>query len=531
MKQAQVFTFKVEKSFPDVIEETTKQYIENQKNESGGDFLSPPFSLWGLAETAGQSGELMSGIEALAQNIAGFGVSVDWIGEDDEPDSVREYREKIMKLIDDPNEDFITFEKILKNLIIDKEVLGQGYIEGIRNVNGELKKLYHVPAVNMRIRQRGYDAKLRRYFKRGYVQVVEEDEKIFFKDWGDKKFLDRFSGDFYKLKIYFSLQSSDIFMWNIYNIFGDAIGLPKWLPVMYSITSNRMIDKAHYKFFQNGLIGDVAIIVTNGQLSDITRQRLQSFFRNRKGIENGYQAIIITANSADEDVPISGLQKRKTEVDIKPLQNLADMQFENLQKRNDLKIRTVFRLPPLFIGRTEEYTRATASESRKFAEEQVFAPLRNELESILNATIKNRFFLYETEKEQEIQKNVKIRLKGLDTSNITEIIDNETKMLNSGMKTIDEIRANSSFGNLSAFSKWWSQLPLPLVKTLFNQGAGMENIQENVKIFKKDGQGEIEELKTNDLLKTVEYLRSYVMRNIMFGSDEIEIEKVGDYEI
>ena len=35
-----------------------------------------------------------------------------------------------------------------------------------------------------------------------------------------------------------------------------------------------------------------------------------------------------------------------------------------------------FRLPPIFVGITSDYTRATASESREVAEEQVFEPER-----------------------------------------------------------------------------------------------------------------------------------------------------------
>jgi len=65
----------------------------------------------------------------------------------------------------------------------------------------------------------------------------------------------------------------------------------------------------------------------------------------------------------------------------------TDALFVNYMERNDDKIRRSFRLPPIFMGRAEDYTRATADSSRKVGEEQVFRPERNEDDAVWNQTI------------------------------------------------------------------------------------------------------------------------------------------------
>src|SRR5690606_7300353 len=48
------------------------------------------------------------------------------------------------------------------------------------------------------------------------------------------------------------------------------------------------------------------------------------------------------------------------------------------------QIRRAFRLPPIFVGRSDDYTRATAESSRELADEQIFAPERDEFDNFVN---------------------------------------------------------------------------------------------------------------------------------------------------
>ena len=57
--------------------------------------------------------------------------------------------------------------------------------------------------------------------------------------------------------------------------------------------------------------------------------------------------------------------------------------------RKDIRteIRSTFKLPPIYTGDTTDYTRATALESARVAEEQVFEPERREFDQIFNRTV------------------------------------------------------------------------------------------------------------------------------------------------
>ena len=64
--------------------------------------------------------------------------------------------------------------------------------------------------------------------------------------------------------------------------------------------------------------------------------------------------------------------------------NNKDSLFDNYDKTNREKIRSSFRLPPLFVRLTSDYTYATARESREVAEEQVFGSERVDHDFVIN---------------------------------------------------------------------------------------------------------------------------------------------------
>jgi capsid portal protein len=76
-------------------------------------------------------------------------------------------------------------------------------------------------------------------------------------------------------------------------------------------------------------------------------------------------------------------------VEVKPLvkEQHKDALFQNYSENNQDKVRRVWRLPPIFVGRTDEYTRATAEASRVLADEQIFAPERQEFDELFNRTM------------------------------------------------------------------------------------------------------------------------------------------------
>ncbi|MBM3302642.1 MAG: hypothetical protein FJY85_22155 [Deltaproteobacteria bacterium] len=69
---------------------------------------------------------------------------------------------------------------------------------------------------------------------------------------------------------------------------------------------------------------------------------------------------------------------------IKPefinLDRTEDYMFREYLKYCEEAIRKVYRLPPIFVGASNDYTHATAYASQEAAETQIFQPLRNEFD-------------------------------------------------------------------------------------------------------------------------------------------------------
>jgi capsid portal protein len=76
-------------------------------------------------------------------------------------------------------------------------------------------------------------------------------------------------------------------------------------------------------------------------------------------------------------------------VDVKPLANIQthDQLFQEYGRLNREKIRECYRLPPIFIGRSDDYNRSTAESSRRLADEQIFKPERDDVDLMYNTLL------------------------------------------------------------------------------------------------------------------------------------------------
>src|SRR5690606_20257571 len=65
----------------------------------------------------------------------------------------------------------------------------------------------------------------------------------------------------------------------------------------------------------------------------------------------------------------------------------SDSMFEKYDERCEKRVRRAWRLPPLFVGASDDYNYASAFASYMHAEAQIFAPERAEFDEIINRTI------------------------------------------------------------------------------------------------------------------------------------------------
>jgi len=119
---------------------------------------------------------------------------------------------------------------------------------------------------------------------------------------------------------------------------------------MLSIFGDRAAEEINYITFRNNNIPSMALLVSNGQLTEATIKRIESFVESQIQGSDNYSKFLIIEGESDT---MEGEDSGQVKLDIKPLakEQHIDELFQNYSKNNQDKIRRAFRLPPIFVGR------------------------------------------------------------------------------------------------------------------------------------------------------------------------------------
>jgi PBSX family phage portal protein len=303
----------------------------------------------------------------------------------------------------------------------DKEVIGAGYLECVRP-NGELTFLSYTPAFQIRRTARKFEheamvkipqlsatgeiyiikRKITRKFRK-FCQVISGMEKVWFREYGDPSPMNRENGEYFsredlKAPTGASKEEKKQVAENNDKLANELISfetigfphydypLPRWINELFALYGNRAADEINYITLRCNNIPSMAVAVSNGQLTQDSVDRLKEFAQEViQNSGNFSKFVILEAEPFDEGINDS----TNTKIDIKPLtkDQIQDAMFQNYQENNSDRIRRRFRLPGLYVGRTKDYNRATSDNSKKIAEEQVFAPERALDDEVINRTI------------------------------------------------------------------------------------------------------------------------------------------------
>ena len=370
----------------------------------GGGVLKPPYDLDFLARQPEYSNILGQCVEAMVTNIDGFGFTLDPIGgADPEGDGIptkeaENERKTIMHFFEFCNQD-LPYSQLRRRVRRDLEVLGNAYWEIIRDGKGDIVWIEHIEGQTMRLTKLDNEYtpvtlmirddesnKLQPYqtqkrFRR-FVQIRNQ-AKVYFKEFGDPRMIDARTGEVRGSEEDDFIPATEIIHFKLYCPY-SPYGVPRWIGNLLSVQGSRQAEEVNYEYFENNTIPPLALLVA-GKLSDKTVNVLEDFIndhmRGRKGFN---KMLIIQANPAGTTAPDG-----RTPPVALHFEHLGDTQnkdslFNTYDAVNREKIRSAFRLPPIFVGLTGDYTRATAQESREVAEEQVFAPERADHDFIIN---------------------------------------------------------------------------------------------------------------------------------------------------
>ena len=370
--------------------------------------IEPPFNLAMLARLPGENNMLAQCIDAMATNCEGMGHRFEWTGEKSAKGRSIETDKKAQAelrtargITERPNEDY-TLVELRTRVRKDLEAVGNAYVEVGRDRKNRVTSLYHIPAQTLRITEklpeevkvtvtlpRGEAATqtIRKRF-RLYVQWVG-NKKVWFKEFGDPRVISSKTGlvETAEAPVPEEERASEVYHFAFYNP-ASVYGVPRWIGQMPSILGSRQAELTNLDFFKENAIPAMAILVSGGALTNETMRTLESHFTAIRGRQSMNRVVVVEAKGDLESADAEG-KIPIPKVELKPLvdERQKDGLFGNYVEGSKVNIRSSFRLPPLFVGESEDMTHATAKSSIEVGEMQVFNPERRRFDDFMNLRV------------------------------------------------------------------------------------------------------------------------------------------------
>lgn len=390
------------KVFKADLSNRTKQIHEDDFMGSyGGDIVEPPYNLKELKSIGGYSSILQQCVDAYKTNIVEFGIEPEFkvdINAEDIEEGLKVEAENEWQRLDE----FIRYlnmdesaESVIGHMIDDREKTGNGYFEIIRNGKDEPAGIEYVDAQHIRICRRtvpeqveytilenGVPTTVKRWKKfRKYVQMID-GKKVYFKEYGDPRTLNSQTGKFDD-NTPDNLVATEIYH---FKIGSETYGIPRWIGTLISLYGARKAEELNMMYFQNGRHIPAAITVSNGKLDDDSYKQLQEYMDDLQGPENAHKFLLLEAMGNSVEGKMGEEEVTPAKVEIQSLAEVLqkDALFLEYDEKTRKKLRSAFRLPPLYTGESEDFSRASADTARKVTEEQVFQPQRKGLARALN---------------------------------------------------------------------------------------------------------------------------------------------------
>ena len=440
--------------------------------------LAPPYEPMKLDTIVESSGTLGACISVMVDNVDGFGHEFQYLGDMDDlnnPEIIKE-RASLIDFFKRVNETQ-SFTKLRKELRRDYEITGNSFMEIVRYNTGKIATLYRCDARYMRLQVKQQDevetyvklvrdgkltnTKIFRRFRRfAMVTNTSIHDIRFFKEYGDPRMMCAITGK-YESELgpneKIIQEASEIIHFKQGN---DTYGIPRWVGISSTVLGVRDADFINYNLFSDQGIPPLAILVSGGRLTADSVSDLINIFNSRKGVENYHNIAILEAAPAEGNIDEIATGAK---IDFKPLPQQNDILFGDYIDKSEKRIRAKFRIPALYLGVGEEFSRSTSNNIQMIAEQQSFSPERNDEDELINFTLM-----------QDLEAiNWRFRTIGPKLIQGQEAIDAIGKFARAGSLSINQsIKVMNRVLDLDAplFKEDWADYPAAMVLELSKRG-------------------------------------------------------------
>lgn len=381
--------------------------LSKHDNDNSSDWITHPLDMRGLREMVKHSSILPQCIRAYKNNIAGFGIGIQYKEDVEESEDMKTEWTRLQDAIA-----LLTIEKDTKELFEDiietREIYGITYVECVRNVEGLITTLELIkdtpsidktkplePYIEVDYNYNGRIEKKRRKFCK-YRQMVGS-KTVYFKEVGDPRIMDRRDGKYLEEDgtLDKKYQANEIVEFSIGT---EPYGEVRWIGQILGIDGSQKAEGLNNNYFENGRHTPMLIMIKNGTLTEESFTKLQSYMNGIKGQAGQHAFMILEAEGADNTVDY-GEGVKAPEIEIKDLASILqkDELFQDYLENNRRRIQSSFQLPDLYTGYTTDFNRATSQTAMEVTEKQVWQPERKSVSWTLNNKILNSHNLQHVE--------------------------------------------------------------------------------------------------------------------------------------
>jgi PBSX family phage portal protein len=417
-------------------EDEYQMYYIGGANDCG--VLCPPYNLRRLDRLAQENNTLSPCIEAMVTNIDGTGYdfsSKDEDAEDNEDDDkIAQLRDFFAEPL--PGTNFISLRKKLRR---DLEATGNAYLEVLRNAQDQIVFLKHVDskmmrlvklddpvAVDVTVKRNGADTKITMMKReRRFVQLLNGVTLVYFKEFGASRDVSKSTGLWAEKgkRLPAKERGTEILHFTCLPDAHTDYGVPRWISQLPSVLGSRKAEEFNLDFFDNGGIPPVLITLQGGTLQSETRKALENKMTGSAEKTNRVQILEVEPAGGSLDHPT---QARVT-VERFGGDRTNDSMFEGYDDKCEGRVRRAFRLAPIFLGASDDYSFASAYVSYTVTEAQVFKPERDEFDEIINSKLlpEMGYADYRLESKPLVIEDVNLKIEGLQIALGTNRVDVE----------------------------------------------------------------------------------------------------------
>lgn len=320
-----------------------------------------------LRQVCKNSNVIPTCLQAYRQNVPGFGRGMEYKPSEKDTTAADEW-DRANELLDTAVLDK-PLESFLAEIVDDLNECGNAYIEVSRE--GELPGLFRIAPENVRC------TRLEKQVDLSYQRLYQNKVKTYRQRRWVRRYAQRIGTDIVWYRE-FGVPPSE-FPEAVNEIIhlrtgqNGPYGEPIWIGNTPGVVGARRSEELNVEYFDNGRMLSMLLTVINGELTQASIDAMKA----AKGRSSQGGILILEAIGYEKGMGANE-EKEKTAIKLDKLNDLlqSDALFLEYGKDKRGDILSAFRLPPIYVGRSDDYNLATSNTARRITEEQVFIPYR-----------------------------------------------------------------------------------------------------------------------------------------------------------